>query len=124
MDKLRDELEQLWQVRPTYSQVLKHAVYVARLKLKQKEEDGMTNKVMDVKERVEYTVNLNAALLERSGYSEEAYVRVVLNAMVQSPQIAECDQGSLKQALLAAMNAAWCRTAKSALSCRTTKRPH
>ena len=38
VDKLRDELEQLWQVRPTYSQVLKHAVYVARLKLKQKEE--------------------------------------------------------------------------------------
>ena len=58
-----------------------------------------------VKERVEHAVNLNAALLERSGYSEEAYARVVLNAMVQSPSIAECDQGSLHQALLAAMNA-------------------
>ena len=59
----------------------------------------------EIKERVEHVVNLNAALLERSGYSGDAYGRVVLNAMVQSPQIAECDQGSLKQALLAAMNA-------------------
>ena len=64
----------------------------------------MTNKI-DVKERIEYVVNLNAALLERSGYSQEAYARVVLNAMVQTPQIAECDVGSVQQALLAAMNA-------------------
>ena len=64
----------------------------------------MTSK-MDVKERIEYVVHLNAALLERSGYSQEAYARVVLNAMVQTPQIAECDVGSLQQALLAAMNA-------------------
>ena len=72
----------------------------------------MTSK-MDVKERIEYVVNLNAALLvnlnsallERSGYSQEAYCRVVLNAMVQTPQIAECDVSSLQQALLSAMNA-------------------
>ena len=50
----------------------------------------MTNK-MDVKERIEYVVNLNGALLERSGYSPEAYCRVVLNAMVQTPAIVECD---------------------------------
>ena len=62
------------------------------------------NSKMDIKERVEYVVNLNAALLERSGYSQEAYCRVVLNAMVQTPQIAECDTGSLQQALLSAMN--------------------
>ena len=41
----------------------------------------MTSKV-DIKERIEYIVNLNSALLERSGYSQEAYCRVVLNAMV------------------------------------------
>ena len=64
----------------------------------------MTNK-LDVKERIEYVVNLNASLLERSGYSQEAYSRVVLNAMVQTPQVAECDVASLQQALLAAMNA-------------------
>ena len=64
----------------------------------------MTNK-MDVKQRIEYQVNLNSALLERSGYSQEAYCRVVLNAMVQTPQVAECDAASLQQALLAAMNA-------------------
>ena len=64
----------------------------------------MTSK-MDMKERVEYVVNLNASLLERSGYSQEAYSRVVLNAMVQTPAIAECDVSSLQQALLSAMNA-------------------
>ena len=65
----------------------------------------MTNKVATVQERVEYVVNLNAALLERSGYSQDAYCRVVLNAMVQTPQLGECDAGSLQQALLASMNA-------------------
>ena len=60
---------------------------------------------MDIKERIEYSVNLNAALLERSGYGEEAYCRVVLNAMVATPAIVECDVGSLQQALLDAMNA-------------------
>ena len=64
----------------------------------------MTSKV-DIKERIEYIVTLNSALLERSGYSQEAYSRVVLNAMVQTPQIAECDVKSLQQALLSAMNA-------------------
>ena len=64
----------------------------------------MTSKI-DLKERIEYVVNLNAALLERSGYNQEAYCRVVLNAMVQMPAIAECDVLSLQQALLAAMNA-------------------
>ena len=64
----------------------------------------MTSK-MDIKERIEYIINLNEALLERCGYSQEAYSRVVLNAMVQTPQIAECDIGSLQQALLAAMTA-------------------
>ena len=64
----------------------------------------MANK-MDVKERVEFTVNLNAALLERSGYSEEAYCRVVLNAMVATPAIVKCDVDSLQRALLDAMNA-------------------
>ena len=64
----------------------------------------MTSK-MDVKERIEYAVELNVALLERSGYSQEAYCRVVLNAMVQTPQVAECNLGSLQQALLDAMNA-------------------
>ena len=64
----------------------------------------MTSKV-DIKERIEYIVNLNSALLERSGYSQEAYCRVAMNAMVQTPQIAECDVPSLQQALLAAMNA-------------------
>ena len=64
----------------------------------------MTSKI-DLKERIEYVVNLNAALLERSGYNQEAYCRVVLNAMVQTPAIAECDMLSLQQALLAAMNA-------------------
>ena len=62
------------------------------------------NSKVDLKERIEYIVNLNSALLERSGYSPEAYSRVVLNAMVQTPKIAECDQSSLQQALLAAMN--------------------
>ena len=65
----------------------------------------MTNKVATMQERVEYVVNLNAPLLERSGYSQDAYCRVVLNAMVQTPQIGECDAGSLQQALLASMNA-------------------
>ena len=64
----------------------------------------MANK-LDVKERIEFVVKLNESLLERSGYSSEAYCRVVLNAMVQSPQIADCDVGSLQQALLDAMNA-------------------
>ena len=64
----------------------------------------MTSKI-DIKERIEYVVNLNSALLERCGYSQEAYARVVLNAMVQTPQIAECDVASLQQALLAAMTA-------------------
>ena len=64
----------------------------------------MTSK-MDVKERIEYAVELNAPLLERSGYSAEAYCRVVLNAMVMTPQVAECDTASLQQALLDAMNA-------------------
>ena len=58
-----------------------------------------------VKERIEYVVSTNSALLERSGYSQEAYCRVVLNAMVQTPALAECDLGSLQQALLAALNA-------------------
>ena len=65
----------------------------------------MTSK-MDIKGRVEYVVNLNAALLERSGYSAEAYCRAVLNTMVQTPansRIATTD--SLQAALLAAMNA-------------------
>ena len=65
----------------------------------------MTNSKMDIKERIEYTVNLNAALLERSGYSQEAYCRVVLNAMVATPAIVECDVESLQKALLDAMNA-------------------
>ena len=64
----------------------------------------MTDK-SKVRERIEFVVNANSALLERSGYTEEAYCRVVLNAMVQTPQIAECDVASLQQALLAAMNA-------------------
>ena len=64
----------------------------------------MTSKV-DIKERIEYIVTLNSALLERSGYSQEAYSRVVLNAMVKTPQIADCDTGSLTKALLDAMNA-------------------
>ena len=59
----------------------------------------------DVKERIEYVVDRNAALLERAGYSGEAYCRVVLNAMVQTPQVAECEMGSLQQALIDAMNA-------------------
>ena len=64
----------------------------------------MTSKV-DLKERIEYVVNLNAALLVRSGYSAEAYCRVVLNAMVKTPAISECDVLSLQQALLDSMNA-------------------
>ena len=64
----------------------------------------MTSKV-DIKERIEYIVNLNSALLERSGYSTEAYSRVVLNTMVQTPSIIDCDTESLTQALLDAMNA-------------------
>ena len=64
----------------------------------------MTSK-MDIKGRVEYVVNLNAALLERSGYSAEAYCRAVLNTMVQTPAIVDCDSESLQAALLAAMNA-------------------
>ena len=63
----------------------------------------MTSTV-DLKERIEYIVDLNSALLERSGYSPEAYSRVVLNAMVQTPAIADCDVVSLQQALLAAMS--------------------
>ena len=64
----------------------------------------MTSK-MDIKGRVEYVVNLNAALLERSGYSAEAYCRAVLNTMVQTPTIVDCDAESLQAALLSAMNA-------------------
>ena len=65
----------------------------------------MTDNRADIRERVEYVVSLNAALLERSGYSQEAYGRVVLNTMVQTPAIVECDVSSLQQALLDAMNA-------------------
>ena len=59
---------------------------------------------MDIKERIEYMVNLNEALLERCGYTKEAYARAVLNAMVQTPSLADCDVESLKQSLLSAMN--------------------
>ena len=64
----------------------------------------MSNRV-GIKERIEFAVDLNSSLLERSGYSAESYCRVVLNAMVATPAIAECEDESLKQALLAAMNA-------------------
>ena len=59
---------------------------------------------MEIKERIEYVVNLNEALLERCGYTKEAYARAVLNAMVQTPSLADCDVESLKQSLLSAMN--------------------
>ena len=35
MDRLRERLERLWQVRPTYSQVIRHAVKVALAKLQE-----------------------------------------------------------------------------------------
>ena len=39
VDRLRDRLERLWQVQPTYAQVIRHAVTVATAKL-QAEEEG------------------------------------------------------------------------------------
>ena len=35
VDRLRERLERLWQVRPTYSQVIRHAVKVALAKLQE-----------------------------------------------------------------------------------------
>ena len=60
---------------------------------------------LNIVERVEFCVNLNAALVERCGYTKEAYARVVLNAMVSTPQLAECDPGSVQAALLDCLNA-------------------
>ena len=39
VELLRDLLERLWQVRPTYSQVIRHAVSVALTKLKEEGRD-------------------------------------------------------------------------------------
>ena len=38
VERLREQLERLWQVRPTYSQVIRHAVSVALAKAKDEEE--------------------------------------------------------------------------------------
>ena len=40
VERLRERLERLWQVQPTYSQVIRHAVTVATAKL-QAEEEGL-----------------------------------------------------------------------------------
>ena len=38
VELLREELSHLWQVRPTYSQVIRHAVVVAIARLQMEEE--------------------------------------------------------------------------------------
>ena len=37
VERLRERLAQLWQVRPTYAQVIRHAVTVALAKLEEDE---------------------------------------------------------------------------------------
>ena len=38
VERLREHLERLWQVQPTYAQVIRHAVFVANAKLHAEEE--------------------------------------------------------------------------------------
>ena len=58
-----------------------------------------------VVERVEHITSKNASLLERIGYTPEAYARVAINALVLNPSIVECSTKSIDAAFLRCMNA-------------------
>ena len=48
-----------------------------------------------VKDTVKRRVEISQALLERMGITPEAYERVVLNAVIHNPGLADCDRTSL-----------------------------
>ena len=52
-----------------------------------------------VRGTVEKRVQDSKPLLERMGITPEAYERVVLNALIRNPQLAECDRSSLDVAV-------------------------
>ena len=54
--------------------------------------------------RVSRRVELSAPILEAAGISQEAYKRVVLNAFVLNPAIAECDLSSIDAAIMHSIN--------------------
>ena len=60
----------------------------------------MADRSVAVRGRIEKRVQLSAALVKDAGYTPESYARVVLNALVRNPKLAECDGGSLDTALL------------------------
>ena len=68
-------------------------------------DNNLLAKIDAVGARVEVGVQANAALLERAGYSPEAYARVVINAVVMNPNIVMCTEQSMDRAVLTAMNA-------------------
>ena len=55
--------------------------------------------------RIEHVTARNAALLQRIGYTPEAYARVAINALVLNPDIASCTKQSLDQAVIKCINA-------------------
>ena len=55
---------------------------------------------LEIKARVERRSNLEAAVLERAGYSPEVFTRVMLNAVVMNPDIGDCNVQSLEWAMM------------------------
>ena len=54
----------------------------------------------DVLHRIEGRLAGREGLLEKMGYTKEAFLEVVLNAMVANPAIAECDPDSVDKAVV------------------------
>ena len=54
----------------------------------------------DVLHRIEERLAGREGLLEKMGYTKEAFLEVILNAMVANPAIAECDPDSVDKAVV------------------------
>ena len=62
-------------------------------------------KFEDIGKRVDYLAQTNVALLERAGYSPQAFARIMVNSMVFNPGIAACSEDSVDKAFLTLANA-------------------
>ena len=59
----------------------------------------------DVQHRIEGRISRSEGLLNAIGFSQEAFLRLALNALVTNPEIADCDPDSVDQAIVKCLNA-------------------
>lgn len=61
---------------------------------------GPSQAVVKMSKVITHRVALSKALVERAGYSVEAFERVCLNMLMTSPDLAKCDEDSVNRAIM------------------------